>query len=190
MASVSALLVIPLGFLLTLVTFPGVVVHELAHKRACDLVGVEVLEVRYFRFGNPAGYVRHREPARYRDSFLISVAPFVGNTLLAFVCLLGFAALHTETLVLDVDPSHRLAVTWFSGWLGLSIGIHAFPSTGDANTLWKRSRAEWRRAPIVLLGLPVVAGIYVVNLLSRLYLDVLYALGLLVLALALLGGFQ
>ncbi|MXV64614.1 DUF3267 domain-containing protein [Natronorubrum sp. JWXQ-INN-674] len=172
-----------------LLALPGVAVHEYAHKRACDLVGVPVLEVVYFRFGTPAGYVRHAQPDRYRESFVISVAPFLVNTVVSLAAFLGLAALAATggADVLSVSelpgameaPSREeIALALGLGWLGLSVGMQAFPSTGDANTLWRRSRAEWRRSPVVLLGIPVVFVIYVANLLSWLWADVLYALAL------------
>ena len=172
---------------------PGVVVHEFAHAAACRLVGVRVLEVVYFRFGDPPGYVRHEQPRRYRAAFVVSVAPFLVNTGVAVAAFLGLAAL-VETggiaSVGDVRTASKetLAAGALLAWLGLSVGMHAFPSTGDATQLWTRSRLEWRRSPLVLLGLPVVAVIYVANLLSWLWADALYAIGLLLLAFALVGS--
>jgi len=58
---------------------------------------------------------------------------------------------------------------------------------GDANVLWTRSRAEWRRSPRVLLGVPIIVVIYVANLLSWLWADVLYAIGLFILAAWVMG---
>lgn len=179
-----------IGFFFSLLTIPGVVVHEFAHKKACDLMGVPVVDVAYFRLGTPAGYVQHREPDRYRQSFVVSVAPFVLNTILAFCLFVALAIVVRSSGVLgpDIgfDPSvmtrETLAVAVVVGWLGFSIGSQAFPSTGDAKTLWKRSRSEWRRSPSVLLGIPFVIAIYVANLLSWFFLDTLYALGLLALA--------
>ncbi|QSX00370.1 metalloprotease family protein [Haloterrigena alkaliphila] len=174
-----------------LASAPGVVVHEFAHKQACHLVGVPVTAVAYFRFGEPPGYVRHEQPERYRESFLISVAPFLVNTVVSLLAFLGAAALAASVgigdagfsgsaLVADLRAASRteLATLGVLGWLGLAVGAQAFPSTGDANSLWSRSRAEWRRSPVVLLGIPVVIVIYVANLLSRLWADVFYALGL------------
>lgn len=187
-AAIIALTVVLVGVstllwaLFRLFTVPGVVVHEFAHKQACDLVGVPVLEVAYFRFGNPPGYVRHGHPERYRESFVVSVAPFLGNTLVAFAAFLGLAALLETTGDLRTASLWTIATALALGWFGLSIGMHAFPSTGDANTLWNRSRAEWRRSPRVLLGVPFVVVIYVANLLSWLWADLLYAIGLFVLA--------
>ncbi|ELY45014.1 metalloprotease family protein [Natronorubrum sulfidifaciens] len=190
--AVLALAVIGIGSLcwlaLQLLVLPGVVVHEFAHKQACDLVGVPVLEVAYFRFGDPSGYVRHAQPDRYRKSFVISVAPFLVNTVVSLAAFLGVAILVTTVVESPLSlesladfrtaSSEWVVLTAVLGWLGVAVGMQAFPSTGDANTLWVRSRAEWRRSPVVLLGVPVVFVIYVVNLLSWLWADVVYALAL------------
>jgi len=45
------------GPVIAALTFPGVIVHEMAHQLFCRLFRVAVLDVCYFRFGNPAGYV-------------------------------------------------------------------------------------------------------------------------------------
>ncbi|WP_132057224.1 metalloprotease family protein [Halorussus amylolyticus] len=183
------MLIIP-GFLISLVTFPGVVVHEFAHKKVCDRYDIPVAEVCYFRVGNPAGYVLHDEPERFRASLAVSVAPFVLNTALA-LGLFGALALlwgKPDGSGLYVDqfgaPAYGLL------WLGASVGMHAFPSTGDAETIWNRTKREWRSAPLVLLALPVVAVIYVANLLSFFWLDAIYALGLLFVAVISMGVLQ
>ncbi len=179
-----------IGFFFSLLTAPGVVVHEFAHKKACDLMGVPVVDVSYFRLGTPAGYVQHAEPDRYWQSFVISVAPFLLNTVIAFCLFVGFAAFVLSSgspdlgigLSLALTATETLAVALLFGWLGFSVGVQAFPSTGDAKTLWNRSRSEWRHSPVVLLGVPFVIVIYLANLLSWFFLDVLYAVGLLALA--------
>ncbi|ELY87219.1 DUF3267 domain-containing protein [Natrialba taiwanensis] len=188
-----------LWFALELATAPGVVVHEFAHAITCRAVGVRVHEVVYFRLGDPAGYVRHEQPDRYRDAFLIGVAPFLVNTVVALVACLAFAELATGTGVVSptgggfpaVDPvgvSREMLIGMAAlGWLGLAVGMQAFPSTGDANTLWAHARAKWRRSPLVLLGVPVILVIYVANVLSWLWADVLYAVALLLVAFAVAG---
>lgn len=54
-------MIIP-GFLISILTFPGVIVHEIAHQLFCRICGVAVLDVCYFKAGNPAGYVVHEIP--------------------------------------------------------------------------------------------------------------------------------
>lgn len=76
------------GALIAILTFPGIIVHEFAHKSFCQRVGVPVYEVCYFRCGNPAGYVKHGPVQRYSQAFLIGVAPFIVNSLLAFIIFL------------------------------------------------------------------------------------------------------
>ncbi|WP_254521423.1 metalloprotease family protein [Natrinema caseinilyticum] len=176
-----------LRFAIRLFSVPGVIVHEFAHKWACGLVGVTVLEVVYFRFGDPPGYVRHVQPDRYREAFVVSVAPFLVNTGSAFCLFLGLAALLETTGGIRSATNGQLAIAVVLCWFALSIGMYAFPSTGDANSLWNRSRTEWRRSPTVLLGVPVVVVIYVANLLSRLWADALYALGIGVAAFSVVG---
>lgn len=175
-----------IGFLFSLLTIPGVVVHEFAHKKACDAMGVPVVDVAYFRLGTPAGYVTHREPDRYRESFVVSVAPFACNTAIAFCLFVALAVVVRSSGALEGGigpgmtlPSGEIVATVVAlGWLGFSIASQAFPSTGDARTLWNRTRSEWRRSPSVLLGIPFVIAIYVANLLSWFFLDTLYAIGL------------
>lgn len=41
-------MIIP-GFLISIATFPGVIVHEAAHQLFCRLTKVAVLDVCYFR---------------------------------------------------------------------------------------------------------------------------------------------
>ncbi len=169
-------------------TAPGVVVHELAHRLACSLVGVRVAEVAYFRLGDPAGYVRHEDPATYRAAFVISVAPFFVNTALSLA--LFAACWGLVSTVVPLEPSvgtlealltgepELLAGAGVLAWLATGVGLHAFPSTGDASNLWQRTRRDWTGAPLVLLGLPFVFLIYVINLLSWAYAHLFYALGL------------
>ncbi|WP_254861842.1 metalloprotease family protein [Halovivax gelatinilyticus] len=170
-----------LGALVTFVTFPGVVAHELAHEKTCDWSGVPVFEVCYFRFGNPAGYVVHAEPAKYRHAVAISLAPFAFNSILAVSAFAGLALLLPEGSSLSQIGYVEVIVCW----LGLSFGMHAFPSSGDASALWGQTKSRWRRSPSALLGVPVIALIYVVNVLSALWLDLFYAIALLLLVLEL-----
>src|SRR5882762_2787372 len=69
------------GILITFITFPGVIVHALAHQLFCRLYKVPVFQVVYFRMGNPAGYVLHEVPQSKLQSIMISIGPFLVNTL-------------------------------------------------------------------------------------------------------------
>ena len=160
------MLIIP-GFLIALVTFPGVIAHELAHLLFCRLYRVEVHKVCYFRLGNPSGYVLHEAPENPAHQVMIGVGPFFLNTLLGLV--LGIA-----TALFGPSEGARFALYW----LALSIAMHAFPSTGDARGIW---HAAWRRPAPLLLKLavvPLVGFIYLFAFGSIIWLDAAYGLAI------------
>ena len=70
------------GWLISIVTFPGVIVHELAHQLFCRWARVAVFEVKYFQFKNPVGYVIHELTNNPAKNLLIGVGPFIINSLL------------------------------------------------------------------------------------------------------------
>ncbi|HMK45620.1 MAG TPA: DUF3267 domain-containing protein [Methanocella sp.] len=155
-----------LGVIVTWITFPGVILHEWSHKTFCNIAGVPVYEVKYFTFGNPAGYVRHGEVTRYRDAFLVTIAPFIVNTIFALLAFV-IPALHINDIVNIVFL-----------WLGASFAMHAFPSNGDAKNLWNHSRQMWRSNPVALIGFPLVMIIAMANLLRIFWFDLVYAVTL------------
>lgn len=122
------MIIIP-GILIAIVTFPGVIVHELAHQLFCYLCKVPVYEVKYFRFQNPCGYVAHEKPDKLWKTFLISSGPFFINTLLGAIILFP-ASIEVMTFSASSD---FLNIVIF--WLGISIIMHAFPSTIDSGIL-------------------------------------------------------
>jgi len=162
------------GEVIAVLTFPGVMIHELAHKIFCQNSGVPVYKVCYFRIGNPAGYVLHGPVYSYGAAFLISVAPFIVNSSLAFVIFL---------LAVNISMSIGQYGLY---WLGVSIAMHSFPSSGDADSLWNYSKAAWRATPWALIGFPLVILIKIANVLSVVWFDLFYGIGLLMLATALL----
>ncbi len=153
------------GPVIAAVTFPGVVVHEAAHQFFCRVFRVSILDVCYFRFGNPAGYVIHERTADFRTAFFISLGPFFVNTLL---CMVFCSAAFVPVWELGVsDP-----VAYFFYWLGLSIGMHAFPSTGDLSNLWELTPAEAKKLnPLALISFPIIGILYVLNFLRMVWAD-------------------
>ena len=157
------------GWLISLLSFPGVMVHELGHAIFCRLLGIRVAKICLFRFGNPAGYVLHEEPANAPQHVLISYGPLIVNTLVGA----AVAAPATLHLVHFADPRWNYVLFW----LGASIAMHAFPSTGDAASLWHgiwfgRGCCLWR-----IIAVPFVALIYLGALASMFWLNVAYGVG-------------
>lgn len=160
-----------LGVLVNILTFPGIMVHELGHLLVCRICGVPVHKVCYFRLGNPAGYVVHDTPESAMQHILIGIGPFALNSILGtLIALPGMIPL--------VRFHHGSTLCYVLVWLGVSIAMYAFPSTGDANGIWK---SIWsREAPILakLIGTPIVIVIYLGALGSVVWLDVIYGAGL------------
>lgn len=164
-------MIIP-GFLISIVTFPGVIVHELAHMLFCRLCGVRILEVCLFRVGNPCGYVVHETTDRFSSTFFISVGPFIVNTVLClFLCLPAF--IPYKVFNREDDP-----LVLFQLWLGVSVGMHAFPSFGDARNLWDHAKqAAKQESTLAWFSFPVVGFIYLANILSFFWFDAIYGIG-------------
>lgn len=153
--------------MLTLATFPGIIVHEIAHVIFCRLLGVRVLKVSYLRLGREAGYVVHEQPASVLQDILIGTGPMLVNTFTgAVVGLPGAMALRRGEF--------GSATEYVLLWLGVSIAMHSFPSTGDARSIWQ---AVWSRQSGVVsraAALPIVMLIYLGALGSVFWLDLLY----------------
>jgi hypothetical protein len=122
------------GPLIAALTFPGVVVHELAHQFFCRLFGVAIFDVCYFRFGNPAGYVIHEHPTKASQQIWIGVGPFLVNSVVGAII-----AAPASIQVLQFEAGTPLDYVLI--WLGISIAMHAFPSTGDAKG-WRNNNVD------------------------------------------------
>ena len=158
------------GFLISIVTFPGVIIHELAHQVVCRLCGLEVYEVKYFQVQNPNGYVIHQSSDQPFKVFLTSMGPFFINTLLGILIILPASV---ELLVFN---EYNNVLNLVLGWLGISILMHAFPSTGDARVMVNRILKNpevnviWK-----ILSAPFIGLIYLCAVGSFFWLDLLYA---------------
>ncbi len=160
------------GEVVSAATFPGVIVHEAAHMLFCKLRRVAVLDVCFFRFGNPAGYVLHEAIEDFNSAFLVCVGPFIINSLLCMAICFP-AVLPIQVFGVRQPLSYVLL------WFGLSIGMHAIPSTHDANALWAHAgKAATQLNPLALLSFPLVVVIYVANVLRMFWADYLYGIAI------------
>jgi hypothetical protein len=159
------------GFLITLLTFPGVIVHELAHQLFCRLYKVPVFEVVYIRMGNPAGYVLHEKPDTKWHSIMISIGPFFVNTILGALIALP-AALPVYSFE-NANIFHYVLI-----YLGVSIAMHAFPSTGDAKSILDTLKDPDTRLLTKIAGYPLIGLIYIGSIGSFIWLDLAYGIGI------------
>jgi hypothetical protein len=158
------------GQVVSAATFPGVIAHEAGHMLFCKLRKVAIFDVCFFRFGNPAGYVVHEEIEDFTSAFWVAVGPLVVNTVLCV--LFSLPALVPARMFGSFD-----LVAWFWIWLGISIGMHAFPSQHDVQALWYHAKKGAREGkPLALLSFPLAVLIVLANVLSVVWFDALYAL--------------
>jgi Putative zincin peptidase len=158
------------GQLIAIATFPGVIVHEFAHMFFCRLRGVAVFEVCYFQVANPAGYVIHAKSDNFYSTFLISMGPFLVNTILCFlICLPAYIP------IFYFDLAHPLSYALM--WLGVSIGMHAIPSTQDAKNIWDEAKIHVRSFNVLaIVTFPLVVVLYVFNVLRAVWADLAYGI--------------
>jgi hypothetical protein len=163
------------GLLISLLTFPGVVLRAAAQQFFCRGFRVAVLEVRYFGAGNPAGYVWHEPIDDFPALWFVSLGPFLISTALCiFFCSVGFLPLWELKVA---DPAG-----YFFYWLGLSFGMHAFPSGDDLSRLWSLTPREAKQYNLLaILSLPLIAILYALNRALAFWAELAYgmAVGLL-----------
>jgi hypothetical protein len=158
------------GWLVSIVTFPGVIVHEVAHRFFCDLAGVPVYKVCYFRAGNPAGYVLHEKTTKLGATFLITVGPLLVNTVLC--SFLTF----TPMIAVSLSPEYLHPVFYLLMWVGFSVGMHAFPSNQDAGNFIDALDDAGRHGLLYWVSQGFRGLIFIANLLRIVWFDFLYAL--------------
>lgn len=159
------------GQFISLLTFPGVIVHELAHQLFCRLYKVPVFKVVYYQFENPAGYVLHERVSNKFHSIMISVGPFIVNTVVG-----GLIALPASLPVFKFNTAGPL--DYLLIYLGVSIAMHAFPSRGDADSIWESMKEESTPLWAKVIGYPVIGLIYLGSLGSFFWLDLFYGIGI------------
>ena len=159
------------GFLISILTFPGVIFHELAHLLFCRFCNVAVVDVCYFRFGNPAGYVQHEIPQKASQNIWIGIGPFLVNTIIGSLIAMPAAV----QIIQFKDYSNLLYL--FLTWLGVSIAMHSFPSIGDAISIWQSVWAKETGILVKIAGTPIVGIIVICSLGSFFWLDLLYGIG-------------
>ncbi|MCU0323905.1 MAG: metalloprotease family protein [Spirosomaceae bacterium] len=173
------------AMIFTTITFPGVIVHEIAHRFFCDLTNTKVYQVKYFEFSNSfrvAGYVSHEEPKTLMAKILICIAPLIINT---FLCLVFscpiIITIATGTAIVIGFP-HLILL-----WVSISVGCHAIPSPQDTNSLSEYISKHGNKVAIISY-LPFKVIFFILHLLQHLYLDLVYAITILYLNYALLDA--
>ncbi len=161
------------GFLISLLTFPGIIAQEIAIKLFCDLCGIEVYDVCYFKVSSPSGYVAHGPVPDLKSRFMVTLGPMILCSVLCSILCVPF----TSGYRVGLDSS---AVSWLSIfllWVGISTGMHAFPSHEGLNSLVDHMKKEKQGFNLLyLLALPWVLLMRIGIFLKVLWFDAIYAI--------------
>jgi hypothetical protein len=126
------------GWLVSILTFPGIVFHEIAHRFFCDIYNIPVFKIVYLSpFSDEhSGCVVHAQTKRFKHVFFISTAPLLFNSLIFMLCTfpfgikvcLGSYGIFWENSLVEI-------AYFFITWIGLCASIHLFPSEKDMSHL-------------------------------------------------------
>jgi uncharacterized protein YggT (Ycf19 family) len=158
------------GYLISWVTFPGVVMHEIAHALFCALTGTTVRRICLFQLSTPSGYVLHEHPSNIWKHMLIGVGPFILNT------SIGLCIGILLTMGATISSTLYTFISFIVYWVAISIAMHSFPSTGDAKEIWK---SLWQPETSIyprIVGIPLVAILFAGALASIFWVDLLYGI--------------
>lgn len=159
------------GALINILTFPGVICHEIAHKFFCDITNVPVYKVCYFDLKNSGGHVIHGEPKDLKSAVLISIGPLLINTvlcsLIGSVAIIPFEILNIGLL----EPSLSFLL-----WVSISLGMHAFPSNTDMQSLQSFIKRKESNKWLLLVATLFCYLFKIANYLRFCWFDLLYAI--------------
>ncbi len=161
------------GWLISLATFPGVIVHEIAHRFFADIAKVPVFKICYFRVGNPAGYVIHQPAKTLKQSFLISIGPLIVNT--ALCALITFTAVFP---LIYLEAEEYSGIFLLLAWIGYSIGMHAFPSNEDMNNFLAEIKKSQQKGALLFAAKLFALLLQLANALRFFWFDLIYAFGI------------
>jgi hypothetical protein len=154
------------GVLISILTFPGVILHEFAHKFFCDRFGVKVHEVSYFNVSG-GGHVIHDRTDDFNAIFWISTGPLIINSLTA-ILLASIAS----------NLSGEEGIYLLLLWLAVSFGAHSLPSNQDTSNVLDASKQIIKTGGSLLhyLSFPFVWFFALANLLRFFWIDFIWAI--------------
>lgn len=152
-----------IGIVVAIVTFPGAIMQTFAMRLVCDILKVDVYSIEYL-----SGQIVHGRLRSQHTAFAIASAPFLLNTLLCSVLTfpIAFATIHNSGAA---NEWPALA----SGYLGLCMGMHAFPDTQRMKDLLEL--ADEPAGPIAKAFYATIRGIFwLARVLSVVWFDAIY----------------
>ena len=164
-----------LGTVMAILTFPGVILHEIAHRFFCDVTKTPVLEVKYFGISqkNTFGHVIHKQAYGLRTNILIDLGPFIINNLVAcfLATPLGIISGMGSGSVFEVIEIFLIIGLM---WLSFSCAYNSFPSSVDVSNLTDYING-YHSIFIQTLYLPFRLIFFIQRILSIFWFDAIWA---------------
>jgi len=121
----------------SLLLFPGMLLHEIAHALACLLLGVRITKAKLWGLGGAS--ITHQRTTGWRN-FAVALAPFFVNSSVAVTSFyVGHIGLEKTVFI----GSRLLPILLFY-WLGISFAYFAFPSEADLRSGWGELWGHYR----------------------------------------------
>ena len=159
---------------ITVLTFPGYLVHEAVYQLFCMLSKVLLQDYYFCLLENTVGHVISKYPRKMYQYLLIEIGPFLINTIAGAVI-----ALPGVLVVLKFGSATIL--DYLSIWLGVSISMHSFPTMEEAKNVWSNVISNETPFFIKVIATPIVGFIYLVASGSIFWLDFFYGVGVILL---------
>ncbi|MDR1982661.1 MAG: metalloprotease family protein [Holosporaceae bacterium] len=156
--------------LMSILTFPGIIIHEWAHKLACDLFKIKVLETKYWSL--QGGYVVHEATEDIKVVAAISLAPFVIGSLMAI--LLGIVCVIMRNWEILLEYFYVVRI------FGITIGMHAFPSNQDTSNFLNFAK-HYNKKTLVMIASTLHSVFIILNALRFIWIDAFYGAFLVIL---------
>ncbi len=167
------------GFIISYATFPGVIAHEIGHQLACKITDVRVFDVKYFQFNlEISGYVRHEQTDNPWKQLLITYGPLIFNFIIGIIFVFPLAVMWAMSSMRYVYPFWSKALVYVLAYIGISCLANAFPSSGDAISLFT-SVVKNKNIPLLprILVAPFVLIIIACSVAKFFWFDFIFAFG-------------
>ena len=168
-----------IGTIIALITFPGVILHEIAHRFFCDITKTPVYEIKYIGISTPPlGYVAREQVYGLWKNTLISLGPFIVNNVTAFFVAMPYGIIIGLGAGSVFAPVHILLLI-FLMWLGFSCAYNSFPSSVDVSNLTEyidKNHSIFTQ----ILYFPFRLIFFVQRILSVFWFDAIWALGIII----------
>lgn len=136
-----------------LITGPGIVLHEIAHRFMCDIYNIPVYEINYLSIEEDyCGRVMHQKIDNFFQDFFIGFAPLFFNSCIAMFLLIPLSVCAKSDFLMETTFNYFTFIMYYiASWIGLMASFHAMPSNTDVKNLLMYKNSKISKKLIGLL---------------------------------------